>query len=125
MLVQRLSKEGNSKAVCREGICKSIKTKLCFHILLRASAITSEVQNLLIAGNLLRMSFLIHWDSIRLNSLEGQVRNKPILLFSLPQAFTPKYLKTVLTSKTTLCACSKPQIENLKSHTLIMLQVLT
>lgn len=122
MLVQRLSKEGNSKAVCREGICKPM---LCFHILLRASAITNEVQNLLKAGNLLRMSFLIHQNSIRLNSLEGQVRNKPILLFSLPQAFNPKYLKTVLTSRTTLCACSKPQIENLKSYTLIMLQMLT
>lgn len=125
MFAQRLSKEGNSKAVCREGICKPIKTKLCFHILLRASAITSEVQNLLKAGNLLRMSFLITLGLYKVNSLEGQFRNKPILLFSLPQAFTPKYLKTVLTSRTTLCACSRPQIENLKSYTLIMLQVLT
>lgn len=54
---------------------------------------------------------------MRLNSLEGQVRNKPILLFSLPQAFSPKYLKTVLTSRTTLRACSKPQIENLVIYT--------
>lgn len=88
MLVQRLSNEGNSKAVWREGICKLIKTKLCFHILLGASAITSEVQNLLIVGNLLRMSFLIHWDSIRFNSLNFPYNHTTVNNRAIPLTFS-------------------------------------